>query len=217
MTFQFTPPNNPSTPAAAAAPSGFQPSPAAALAAATAAPAVNIEQAIAASMVGASQVADRNPELPPGGQYDLKIHDLRASVDRQTGLGYYIDVVVNASTGVAVPPGTICTAKIRGFNNPDSVNFAIRDIRSFTKAALKNVDMSNARALFADATDIATWTGKGVPTGWIGDDQRWAQLISAMVLGKPCLGQQIFCKSASASSTKVQGRKAKTVYEWFSP
>lgn len=163
-------------------------------------------------MQGASQVADRHPELAPGGQFDLTIVDFRAQVDRQAGLGYYVDVQINAASGVNLPIGTLCTAKIRGFNHPNSIAFAIRDIRAFMRASLTKVDLRSAAPMFADSPDIATWNGFGIPPNWIGDDARWIQLISGVVKGKPIVGTRLFCKSAAKTG---QVGKSKTVYEWF--
>lgn len=172
----------------------------------------NIGQAIAAAMNGQSQVADRHPELPPNGQYDITVQDFRANVHREAGLQFFVDTLVNQSGGVAIPAGTVCTAKIQGFNSANAVAFAIRDLRGFVRAALTKVDMRAAQALFADATDIASWNGLGVPTGWIGDDARWTQLVNACVEKKPFLGQRLFVKSESKTG---KAGKAKTIYQWF--
>jgi hypothetical protein len=186
MTFQFAPQNNPGAPAA--------PQPvAAALGQAMAPPPVDIAGAIASAMQGVHDANMRHPFLPPDGQYDLTIEDVRAVNGYKTGLAFYIDVKVNQCNLPNLPADGKYSVRISGFNNPDAKGFAFADIKSFCYAALAQ---------------------NGLTSAWNGTDGEWTKVINDMVSSGVCKGRRVFAQTALSTPGKQSG-KPKLKCAWF--
>jgi hypothetical protein len=185
----FGPQNNPSTPLAQAV---------------TPAPQTSLLSTMSSALQGIHDAAMRRPELPPDGNFDLEIIEIRSDTYRSIGYAIFLDVKILQTDLSTCAPGGVYTAKIDGFANPDAKGFAFRDLKALCYAALAGVDLPFGAG-------GAPWR---LTSEWDGSDQEWVVIAHHMVSSGCAVGRRVFAKTAQSAPGKKSG-KTKLKVAWI--